>query len=207
MGIRFSKNPEIIVEDGKIIRLFIEELCIERNFNCKSTVKKAMTDLAISSPLEFMELYLSLSNDEEFLKIASKIYEDNIDKLKYPYEVMKSLYMSDLPEKPYNASASKFFIDMDLLLIVDGLVIKIIDDIANSELVKRNEIRFYSTLKNLIYHLADSKIVEFMKFYKVVKNDPVAFKIADDVRKILLEAKQEKLNKIQSEIDLLSCKL
>lgn len=175
----------------------------------KTLVKKAMTDLAISSPLEFMELYLSLSNDEEFLKIASEIYEDNIDKLQYPYEVMKSLYMSDLPENPYNASASKFFIDTNLLLIADGLVIKIIDNISKTELVYRNEIRFYSTLKSLIYHLADSNIVEFMKFYKVVKNDPVAFKIADYYRNILLKATQEKLEnttkKIQSKIDLLSC--
>lgn len=201
----FHKNPQIAVEDGKIIQLIMEDVVIESNFDFSSTVQNVMRELSISSPLAFMELYLNLSNDEEFLKKASEIYEDNIDKLQYPYEVMKSLYMSDLPEKPYNASASKFFIDMDLLLIVDGLVIKIIDSISNSELVKRNEILFYSTLKNLIYHLADSKIVEFMKFYKVVKNDPVAFKIADDVRKILLEAKQEKLNKIQSEIDLLSC--
>lgn len=201
----FHKNPQIAVEDGKIIQLIMEDVVIESNFDFSSTVQNVMRELSISSPLAFMELYLNLSNDEEFLKKASEIYEDNIDKLQYPYEVMKSLYMSDLPEKPYNASASKFFIDMDLLLIVDGLVIKIIDSISNSELVKRNEILFYSTLKNLIYHLADSKIVEFMKFYKVVKNDPVAFKIADNVRKILLEAKQEKLNKIQSEIDLLSC--
>lgn len=201
----FHKNPQIAVEDGKIIQLLMEDIVIERNFDFSSTVKKVMRELSISSPLEFMELYLNLSNDEEFLKNASEIYEDNIDKLQYPYEVMKSLYMSDLPEKPYNESASKFFIDMNLLLIVDGLVIKIIDSISNSELVNRNELCFYRTLKNLIYHLADSNIEEFMRFYKVVKNDPVAFKIADYYRNILIEGMQEKLERTKIEIDLLSC--
>lgn len=209
MSISFSKNPEIIVEDGKIIRLIMEDSYIEREFNFESEVKAAMISLAYSDQSEFMRLYLKLTNDETFSRIASEIYKEHINKEFYPYEIMKSLSMSDLHLS--KVSELSFLIDKNYvkLLISDGLVVEIMSKVIYMGACYRTEIIFFRTLNDIAYKISNSGIKNFMEFYEAVKNDPVAFKIAEDIRKKLLESTQQELEnetkKIQSEIDLLSC--
>lgn len=209
MSISFSKNPEIIVENGKIIRLIMEDSYIEREFNFESEVKTAMISLAYSDQSEFMRLYLKLTNDETFSRIASEIYKEHINKEFYPYEIMKSLSMSDLHLS--KVSELSFLIDKNYvkLLISDGLVVEIMSKVIYMGACYRTEIIFFRTLNDIAYKISNSGIKNFMEFYEAVKNDPVAFKIAEDIRKKLLESTQQELEnktkKIQSEIDLLSC--
>lgn len=209
MSISFSKNPEIIVENGKIIRLIMEDSYIEREFNFESEVKTAMIYLAYSDQSEFMRLYLKLTNDETFSRIASEIYEEHINKEFYPYEIMKSLSMSDLHLS--KVSELSFLIDENYvkLLISDGLVVEIMSKVIYMGSCYRTEIIFFKTLNDIAYKISNSGIKNFMEFYEAVKNDPVAFEIVEDIRKKLLESTQQELanetKKIQSEIDLLSC--
>lgn len=209
MSISFSKNPEIIVENGKIIRLIMEDSYIEREFNFESEVKTAMISLAYSDQSEFMRLYLKLTNDETFSRIASEIYEEHINKEFYPYEIMKSLSMSDLHLS--KVSELSFLIDENYvkLLISDGLVVEIMSKVIYMGSCYRTEIIFFKTLNDIAYKISNSGIKNFMEFYEAVKNDPVAFEIVEDIRKKLLESTQQELanetKKIQSEIDLLSC--
>lgn len=209
MSISFSKNPEIIVENGKIIRLIMEDSYIEREFNFESEVKTAMISLAYSDQSEFMRLYLKLTNDETFSRIASEIYEEHINKEFYPYEIMKSLSMSDLHLS--KVSELSFLIDENYvkLLISDGLVVEIMSKVIYMGSCYRTEIIFFKTLNDIAYKISNFGIKNFMEFYEAVKNDPVAFEIVEDIRKKLLESTQQELanetKKIQSEIDLLSC--
>lgn len=209
MSISFSKNPEIIVENGKIIRLIMEDSYIEREFNFESEVKTAMISLAYSDQSEFMRLYLKLTNDETFSRIASEIYKEHINKEFYPYEIMKSLSMSDLHLS--KVSELSFLIDENYvkLLISDGLVVEIMSKVIYMGSCYRTEIIFFKTLNDIAYKISNSGIKNFMQFYEAVKNDPVAFEIVEDIRKKLLESTQQELanetKKIQSEIDLLSC--
>lgn len=209
MSISFSKNPEIIVENGKIIRLIMEDSYIEREFNFESEVKTAMISLAYSDQSEFMRLYLKLTNDETFSRIASEIYKEHINKEFYPYEIMKSLSMSDLHLS--KVSELSFLIDENYvkLLISDGLVVEIMSKVIYMGSCYRTEIIFFKALNDIAYKISNSGIKNFMEFYEAVKNDPVAFEIVEDIRKKLLESTQQELanetKKIQSEIDLLSC--
>lgn len=209
MSISFSKNPEIIVENGKIIRLIMEDSYIEREFNFESEVKTAMISLAYSDQSEFMRLYLKLTNDETFSRIASEIYKEHINKEFYPYEIMKSLSMSDLHLS--KVSELSFLIDKNYvkLLISDGLVVEIMSKVIYMGSCYRTEIIFFKTLNDIAYKISNSGIKNFMEFYEAVKNDPVAFEIVEDIRKKLLESTQQELanetKKIQSEINLLSC--
>lgn len=171
MSIRFSKNPEIIVEDGKIGRLFMGESCILRGFTFELEVENAMKYLAYSEPSEFMELYLNLTNDETFSKMAKKVYEERIDKNLYPYETMKSLRISDFPST--SDSALRFSCEnLHELLIANGLVIKIINNLTTKGSCSRNETDFLKCLIRqfiALLVLTLNNLCNFIMFYKMIQ--------------------------------------
>ena len=76
-----TRFGSLLVEDGQITNIFYKkEISIPRNFDFSSIVKEFMKDLAKSKPLEFIELYILLTNDDDCNEIAKEVYQCHIKK-------------------------------------------------------------------------------------------------------------------------------
>lgn len=152
-------------------------------------LKKFMEAQAEYRPADFMELYISLTDDPEAKELADEIYHNCIDNDRYPVDAMKTLVnesKSDTTPKKNIGVNATFGTDAWNCVHIKNGIVTFIEEGSNyaGRHVFRKDADFYSALYNNLEYLADKKPNDFMEFYHTVKDsDDVAFEIAEKVRK------------------------
>lgn len=144
-------------------------------------------------PSSFMQLYLSITDDEDALIIAKKYYEKNVNKIDFPYDILKKLHHYRLDNNSINKQIFKITPDgLNYLKVENGIVIMLNQNIDYR--IFRNNVDFYRYLRSLLKDMIDVNPHEFMKLYRTIENDNIIVKLTDDIRK-------EKLQELQNTID------
>lgn len=169
--IRFTEN------NNKLVTL---ERGIADSKSFLSTLDSFMNKHAKHRPHKFIKLFLSLTDDEEALKLAKNAYDLHMDKRFYPLEDIKAL-MSEQGSPLFTSEGLSYHGTANLhrVGVKNGIVVAV----YNGNQSHRKDPEFISTLTSFLMTFVEMDPQKFMELYDAIENDKICFKIADGIRK------------------------
>lgn len=179
----------IITNCGRVTEISFTEnnnklVTLERGItdskNFLSTLESFMNNHAEHRPHKFIELFLSLTDDEEALKLAKNAYDLHMDKRFYPLEDIKAL-MSEQGSPLFTSEGLSYHGTANLhrVGVKNGIVVAV----YNGNQSHRKDPEFISTLTSFLMTFVEMDPQKFMELYDAIENDKICFKIADGIRK------------------------
>ncbi len=178
----------IVTDSGRVTQIrFVdtnkETVILKRGIaNSKSflsTLESFMINHAEHRPHKFNELFFSLTDDEEALKLAKNVYDLHMDKRFYPLEDIKALMSEQVT--PFTTEELDYYGTANLHRV--GLKNGIVATVYNGNQVNRKDPEFISTITSFLMNFVEMRPKEFMELYDAIENDKICFKIADGIRK------------------------
>lgn len=145
-----------------------------------SALEPFMDNFAKHHPHKFIKLFLSLTDDEEALKLAENAYDLHMDKRFYPLEDIKSL-MSEQGSPLFTSEGLSWHGTANLhrVGVKNGIVVAV----YNGNQSHRKDPEFISTITSFLMTFVEMEPQKFMELYDAIENDKICFKIADRIRK------------------------